>query len=173
MAILKVTRWWERYNMNELIYQDIKQLFNVCLLQDVYNQVLSHCKYRNRETGGILIGNYSNDQKSANILQISGPPRNSKHFHNKFHRSILGLKELLDIAWEKGRYYVGEWHYHPNFSPNPSGTDIRQMITLSENQKLNCPEPILLIVGGNQCQWNISMHVIVNGEAEKLFIRHV
>ena len=40
--------------------------------------------------------------------------------------------------WNQGRYYLGEWHYHPNTSSLPSGIDNNQMIKLSRDKKLIC-----------------------------------
>ena len=36
------------------------------------------------------------------------------------------------------------------------------MIVLSQDQKLKCPEPILIIVGGYQDNWNINARLFVN-----------
>ena len=36
------------------------------------------------------------------------------------------------------------------------------MIMLSQDQKLKCPEPILIIIGGCQGNWNINTRLFVN-----------
>ena len=36
------------------------------------------------------------------------------------------------------------------------------MIYLSQDKKLKCPEPILIIVGGYQDSWNINARLFVN-----------
>lgn len=100
----------------------------------------------------------------ANILQITPPPKNSKHARCNFHRGSDGLKKLLDTMWNQGRYYLGEWHYHPNTSSLPSGIDNNQMIKLSRDKKLNCPEPILIIIGGYKDNWSINARLYVNSQ---------
>ena len=65
--------------------------------------------------------------------------------------------EKLNDAWVQGCYYLGEWHYHPNSLPTPSLTDLNQMRILATDEKLNCPEPILLIIGERDYIWE--MHV--------------
>lgn len=40
-----------------------------------------------------------------------------------------------------------EWHTHPLNSPDPSKIDDDSMFGFAGNKKLNCPEPILVIMG--------------------------
>lgn len=151
--------------MDDLFFQDKSEIYNIILKKEAYKQILWFCNKANPyETGGVLIGNYSQDQTTANILQITPPPKNSKHAKYSFHRGSSGLKKILDTAWNQRQYYLGEWHYHPNFSAHPSNTDLRQMITLSKKNGLKCPEPILIIIGGNSKDWRITIGVIANDE---------
>ena len=160
---LKVMRWWIKEKMDNLFFQDTNQSFSINIEKKAYEQMLHYCVISNPyETGGILIGNYSSNQATANILQITPPPKNSRHAKYNFWRSSRGLKGTLDTAWKDGQYYLGEWHYHPNAPADPSNTDIKQMITLSNNKKLKCPEPILIIIGGNSNNWKISISVFSN-----------
>ena len=112
------------------------------------------------ETGGVLVGKYSEDLKWAEIHGITGPPFFSKGRRASFYRSNFGLKRILDDAWDDGNYYIGEWHYHPNAASQPSLTDTRQMIKISKNQHLHCPEPIIIIIGGQIDNWNIFVAVV-------------
>ena len=47
-----------------------------------------------------------------------------------------------------GVYYLGEWHSHPNGVPKPSGMDDENQFAISNDKKTDCPESILLIIGG-------------------------
>lgn len=114
------------------------------------------------ETGGIIIGNYSNDGSTAYISEILTFPADSIKEKTFFKRGIKGLKKRLDMLWNDGYYYVGEWHYHPDSIPTPSSSDIKQMISFSQNKKLNCPEPILIIIGGTKNHWLHNVIVITN-----------
>lgn len=112
------------------------------------------------ETGGILIGNYSADRYNAIIKSVTGPPKDSKQSKYSFERGINGLIKILDDNWNSGNYYLGEWHYHPNSSSKPSIVDDIQMIKFANDKKLKCPEPILLVLGGNQYNgWELSLYV--------------
>ena len=149
--------------MDKLLFQDKDQLYDVMVDSKAYEQMLFYCALSNPyETGGILIGNYSSDNVMANVLKITSSPKSSNQSRFSFHRGISGLKKLLDLAWDNGQYYLGEWHYHPNSLPSPSIIDKNQMIVLSQDQKLKCPEPILIIVGGCKDNWKIDVRVFVN-----------
>lgn len=149
--------------MTDLHFVSPDKLFEVNLRQELYSQMQQYCiKSYPRETGGIIIGNYSNDLKMANINKALGPPQKSIHQRSRFIRSGIGIKQILDFEWEMGNYYLGEWHYHPNASPTPSYPDIKQMMLFSHDKSLNCPEPILLIIGGTKERWLLSAHIICN-----------
>ncbi|MEL7655843.1 MAG: Mov34/MPN/PAD-1 family protein, partial [Bacillota bacterium] len=107
-------------------------------------------KANNRETGGILIGYYSNDHSTAIITEASSPPPDSTYGYNWFWRGIAGLRLLLFQHWRDTRcktYYIGEWHYHPSVQIIPSSEDFNQMQAIRDLSNYKCREPILLIVG--------------------------
>lgn len=116
------------------------------------------------ETGGILIGKYSKDCKWAEIIDATSPPEGSEHSARSFVRCGEKILCFLNQLWEQNQYYVGEWHYHPNFSPIPSGIDLRTIYKFSKNKKLNCPEPVMLIIGGNPSNWSEHIAVYVKDQ---------
>ena len=121
------------------------------------------------ETGGILIGQYSSDCKWAEITNITKPPVGSIQRRGSFTRSGKTLLPLLDSFWKKDQYYIGEWHFHPYSSPFPSATDLQTMHSLSEEEYLHCPEPILIIVGGKPSAWAYHVSVFASGRQVILF----
>lgn len=163
MGFLRVIYWWTKRKVDNLVFKDKSQIYNIYLGKETYEQMIGYCSKANPyETGGVLIGSYSYNQTIADILQITPPPKNSKRSKYNFYRGSSGLKEILDIVWNQGLYYLGEWHYHPNASVVPSHTDLKQMFALSNNNDLKCPEPILIIIGGNEKDWKISAGVFSN-----------
>lgn len=148
-----------------MLFQDNNQKYNIELDMKVYKEMICYCSISYPyETGGILIGNYSSNQTTANILKILPPSKKSKSTKNTFYRSNDGLIKELDLAWRYGQYYLGEWHYHPNASSVPSDIDRKQMELLSQDLKLKCPEPILIIIGGSQNNWDIDIRLFVNSQ---------
>lgn len=158
--------------MYEACYVSKDRNYGVEISITVLNEIFELCKNaKNHETGGILIGAYSDDMRSALIKYASKAPVDSKSGRASFRRGSKGLIELLNSKWtEAGEYYLGEWHFHPNSSPMPSRTDIQQMNEFSRNKRLKCPEPVLLVVGGNErIGWSISIHIFKNKEMIELF----
>ncbi len=101
------------------------------------------------ETGGILIGYYSQDRSTAIVTQATRAPRDSRSGPTWFIRGVVGLRHLLAKFWKepKRHYYLGEWHYHPAKTVEPSCEDFTQMRLISESSDYNCAEPVLIIVG--------------------------
>ncbi len=119
-----------------------------------------------KETGGILIGRYSQEHNMAIVTRVSGPPKDSKSGSCFFVRGIQGLQQILNRLWARKEYYIGEWHFHPYAAPIPSSTDHQQMADFSRDERMKCPEPILIIIGGNpNADW--SMKVVVYPQLQK------
>jgi proteasome lid subunit RPN8/RPN11 len=98
------------------------------------------------ETGGILVGRYSEDLRTAHVIRALGPPSDSRRGPAWFVRGVRGLQRALVRLWRNHEYYLGEWHYHPG-APNPSSTDVTQISTIAASEDYRCPEPILCIIG--------------------------
>ncbi|WP_409287429.1 Mov34/MPN/PAD-1 family protein [Pseudomonas guariconensis] len=123
--------------------------YTVTIEAEVLSQMVSDCiRAGTHETGGILIGKYSSDGSIALISEITSHSKDSISSSVTFQRGIIGLKELLAERWNEGSHYIGEWHYHPGGSPEPSDPDIRAMRSIATNSKYSCREPILVILGG-------------------------
>lgn len=154
---------------NDNLYFTDDNLYRVIISKEAYEYMHKCCKNSNCiETGGILVGNYSDDQKTANILKVTPPPQNSQKTRASFRRGSIGLKDILDSMWLQGLYYLGEWHYHPQASPYPSRTDINQMLKFASNSELKCPEPILVIVGEDSKRESIFVGVFSKNDYVQL-----
>ena len=102
-----------------------------------------------RETGGVLIGAYTESHRTAVVSLVTGPPPDSRAGRSWFRRGVSGLYELLRRQWNlpTRAFYLGEWHYHPARVIEPSTSDLAQMATITSSITYHCPEPLLLIVG--------------------------
>jgi integrative and conjugative element protein (TIGR02256 family) len=114
-------------------------------------QITSICKEAGSvETGGILVGVYSVDLDCAIVTEVSGPTPDSVKRPTSFIRGIFGLQAWLNKLWKKERhYFLGDWHFHPYMLPEPSDRDIIQTKEIALSHQYKCPEPILLITGGD------------------------
>lgn len=116
-----------------------------------------------RETGGILIGRYSEFGDRVIVVEATAAPSDSRSFRAAFVRGIAGLTRRLRLAWAGGLFYVGEWHYHPYASPQPSGQDFAQIVEFSKDRLYRCPHPVLVIVGGDPEKPASSVHLVLDG----------
>jgi len=122
------------------------------------------------ETGGILLGYYTRSHATARVMAVTGPPVDSKKGRSWFYRGMAGLRQLLEALWPQKVYYLGEWHLHPRALPTPSEDDKTEMFTISRTTSYQCPEPILLIIGGSVEAYSIRTFVFVNGKVTELML---
>lgn len=86
----------------------------------------------------------------------------SKRF--SFQRGVRGLQRFLNQMWPKRRYYLGEWHFHPDGFAFPSGADANQMRDVACAESYHCPEAVLVIVGGNPSErFTLESYVFLRG----------
>lgn len=132
-------------------YRDVKGKLEVEFSDDVLKFMLEQCnKSGEKETGGILAGYYDDALNRAIIIKSSAAPVDSKQTRTRFYRGVKDLKDWLIALWKLDKaYYIGEWHFHPFSSSKMSIIDFKQMNAISNNKTMNCPEPILFIIGGN------------------------
>lgn len=125
--------------------------YGLSLGEEVVDRLRRLCvASEDRETGGVLAGHYDSSHQLAVVTRASGPPAGSQRGRTSFVRTVGGLQRWLDQMWSRrSAYYLGEWHFHPGGTPTPSGTDRAQMWEIADDSKYACPEPILLIVGGD------------------------
>jgi len=127
------------------------------------DDILDACRKSGQaETGGILVGRYSADLAVAAVTHVSPPPPDTTAGPTWLRRGIVGLESWLARLWTRdARHYLGEWHFHPFSSPQPSGRDLAQMRVIGKSTRYQCRTPILLIVGGDpRGEWCIHVEVI-------------
>lgn len=141
--------------------------YGVSIDESMVKKILMLCREAaDTETGGILVGYYEENLAWAVVTDISGPPEDSRRTRGSLLRGVKGLQKWLNYVWRSKRhYYLGEWHYHPFASPDASRVDVQQLKENSENRTLVCPEPVMLIVGGNpKIVWKAKCYVYPKGK---------
>ena len=129
---------------------------------DKYHVVISRYAFRMmvrtaknhlpNETGSSLVGKYSHDGFTAFVLDVAPQPTDSKSSPVSFVRGKNGMKEFfqkLTKRFQRKRFYVGEWHSHPLAESVSSGTDRTTHAEIASDSTLQCPEVIMIIVGGD------------------------
>jgi [CysO sulfur-carrier protein]-S-L-cysteine hydrolase len=117
-------------------------------------------KYYPKEFGGFLIGNYTDDFKELNITDTI-LPRKYKATKYLFQRDAVGIDGLLKSFYDEipKKYYVGEWHTHPDNLPIPSSTDINAINTIINHKDVTIKNPVFLIIGYNRTEVELGFYV--------------
>ena len=115
-----------------------------------------------KETGGILFGYYSEDLTEAYITNIYYNIKDSRQSHWSFIRGKKGFRKYSNRMWQEKKYYLGEWHTHPDSLPYMSMQDENQMIEIQKLKKMKCPEPILIIVGEKNSSILLSIQIFLD-----------
>ena len=112
------------------------------------------------EFGGFLIGYYSDDHKHL-FISDSVFPKSFTASKHSFERSTEGIEKKLSHFYKEvpGKFYVGEWHSHPDNSSIPSFTDISAMNAIIENQDAGISNPVLLIIGYSKTKVDFGFYV--------------
>jgi len=100
------------------------------------------------ETGGILIG-FRSDTGNIVVVKATGPGPKAFRTENWFEKDIAYCQEQLiessRALGPKGQY-VGEWHYHPRGTNQPSGTDIMSLSAIAKQVNYSTDEPLMIIL---------------------------
>jgi len=127
------------------------------LLNKLVENGKSHCP---NEFGGFLIGYYSDENK---LLHITNTilPKSFKASKYNFERSTKGIEKKLGKYYKETpkKFYVGEWHTHPNNSPIPSATDILAINAITNNKNSCLANPVLLIIGYSKTKVDFGFYV--------------
>lgn len=125
----------------------LKVLLNQYLLKKLSR--LAKTNFPN-ETGGTLLGHYTNSMKIAIITEIIKSGKNTKTSPVSFirpsdHDNSMENKKIIRA---KGKlFYLGEWHSHPKGNPRPSHNDLKSLVGLATHPGVPADTPIMLIIG--------------------------
>ncbi|GAA4456479.1 Mov34/MPN/PAD-1 family protein [Rurimicrobium arvi] len=128
---------------------------------------IGKCHYPN-EFGGFLIGFYSEDYRQLNITDHILPDK-YKGTRYLFERDATGIDDKLKEFYNQNpqKYYVGEWHTHPDNLPIPSSTDIDAMKSIAAHGDVAIKNPALLIIGYNHSKVEIGFYALLNHKLYK------
>ncbi len=105
-----------------------------------------------RETGGTLVGHYSEDHRVAHVTGALEAKTGARRERARFFRPPDDVDGQLARTYEEsgGRtHYLGEWHTHPGAAPIPSPTDLATLRGLARSRSVATDTPFLLILGGD------------------------
>lgn len=126
---------------------------NTVLTVELSDLVLAHFnKYAQHsdgspEAGGQLFAKITKDGRHWFVSNATGPrpsDQRSRFFFNPDRR--VERREIQD-EYEQGKHYVGDWHTHPQRSPQPSPSDTLSMAEIFGKSMHQLPGVLMIIVG--------------------------
>lgn len=128
---------------------------------------IGKCHYPN-EFGGFLIGFYSEDYRQLYITDHILPDK-YKGTRYLFERDATGIDDKLQELYNQNpqKYYVGEWHTHPDNLPIPSSTDIAAMKSIATHTKVAIQNPALIILGYTYKSLDVGVYVFFKNKLHK------
>jgi len=120
------------------------------------------------ETGGVLIGHRTSGGQYI-ISKATGPGPKAVRTKTLFEKDEEYCQTELVKAFEELKdkgLYLGEWHYHPVGSNEPSGLDIKSLTEIASQDNYRIDKPIMLIFSPS-LEFAITIHD-KNGQCVRL-----
>jgi integrative and conjugative element protein (TIGR02256 family) len=146
----------------------------VFICKEAYEFMKKEVKNTNNlETGGVLIGHINKNGEFV-IRKATLPGTNAIKTESYFLKDEEFTQKELENAFQnfgsKG-LYLGEWHYHPQGTNLPSGTDIKSLTEIAKQDTYRIDSPLLIILSPSfECALTIYDK---NGQCVKLPIKVV
>ena len=112
------------------------------------------------EAGGQLFAQITEDGNHWFVSSATGPRPNDKRSRFFFKPNRRSEQREIHAEFEKGNHYVGDWHTHPQQSPQPSARDISSMAEMVQKSTHQLLGFLMVVVGTHpppEGIW-ISMH---------------
>ncbi|QXE85558.1 Mov34/MPN/PAD-1 family protein [Geomonas nitrogeniifigens] len=112
-----------------------------------------------QETGGLLVGYFSGDDKDVVITGITGPGPKAQHGRHSFCPDYASDRVEMERIFEKSdglAWYLGDWHTHPTGHAYLSFLDRKALKSIAKFEGNFVPRPIMLILGrggGGTSSW--------------------
>lgn len=128
--------------------------------RDIYDFIRQEsAESKEVETGGVLIG-YRTDEGTYVISKASKPGPKAIRTKTRFEKDEEYCQKVLNDAYrelgEKG-LYLGEWHYHPSGSNEPSGLDIKSLTEIAAQDNYRIDKPVMIILSPT-LEFGITIH---------------
>lgn len=120
------------------------------------------------EQTGPLFGVYADSARDGVLdtaVVVEAPTATMSATATSCERDGDAVNAMCAKRWP-GTFFLGTWHTHPLGAPTPSAEDIAQL--LRDSTDTNCPEPVMVILGGMFSNPDWSAHVVRDGVVHEL-----
>ena len=131
----------------ELRYET-KQLGTVvCLSPEVVAHFVKHRQHRKikTETGGQLFAQFVKTE--VRVIRATGPNPSDKRGWAWFKPDQRNQNVEIKRLFDDGLHFVGDWHTHPESTPNPSSWDFESMEDCFKKSRHQLKAFVMVIVG--------------------------
>ncbi|MCF8276153.1 MAG: Mov34/MPN/PAD-1 family protein [Flavobacteriales bacterium] len=130
------------------------------ILQQIQHLASQHYP---KEFGGIFLG--SSVDETTTLISCSVIPDKYVSDKTSFTRHPDNLNDEIHRAYNESNgqiNYLGEWHTHPDGSPNYSTKDLNTMRDIGESDTVVTDHPLLLIMGIKRSKCAIKLYILHN-----------
>lgn len=126
---------------------------NTILTVELSDSVLAHLNKHAQHTdespeaGGQLFANITNNGSHWFVSSATGPRPSDKRSRFFFKPDRRLERREIHAEFEQGRNYIGDWHTHPQQTPQPSASDTRSMREIFEKSIHQLPGILMIIIG--------------------------
>jgi integrative and conjugative element protein (TIGR02256 family) len=106
-----------------------------------------------RETGGVLLGNFDQENRIVYLVDVLPSPPDSEEWPTLYIRGNQGLENAVDRVRERTNnqlQYIGEWHSHPNGYSTEASRDDRKVFGWLSEQAARDSNPPVMVIGGEK-----------------------
>lgn len=97
------------------------------------------------EAGGQLFGSINSSE--VVVLSATGPYRGDQRWWSSYRSNAKAAQRAIDQHVQKGLYYLGEWHTHPEEYPAASAAD-RDAMSRLRTASITRSNALLMLIQG-------------------------
>lgn len=101
-----------------------------------------------KESGGQLFGRVT--PYEIFVVEATGPRSSDVRTRTSYKPDRRAEQVEIDERFQRGLFFLGDWHSHPEKFPSPSGTDSLSMTECFRKSKHSLPWFLLVIIGTGQ-----------------------
>jgi len=154
-----------KYKLKRYFQKDLK--LTIVVNEEIEEKIINtSIKFYPKESGGILVGSFFNDNKTIYISDTY-IPKKTENSKTSFKRFVKDTNEYLSKKHleSKGEInYIGEWHSHPDNSSQFSSIDFNSMQNIAKEVNVKTKNPILIINGFTTKNNKLTFYVYKNNK---------
>lgn len=117
------------------------------------DSVLAHFdRYRQIRVGSLEAGGQLFARFDSDIIRVeraTGPRSSDRRGPTEFIPNRMAERREIRRAFTDGFHYVGDWHTHPESTPNPSQIDIQSFREMYRKSRHGLASFLMVIVGNS------------------------